>query len=65
MYRVKSLSAKRENKIALEVLTPSDKLEQYFENIDTSCETCDSCFMNIVETLRYTVSEQKHIEKAT
>ena len=64
-YRIKLVTEKRENNIPLEILTPYDKLEQYFQNIPSQCKTCDSCFGNILETLRYTPTERKHIEKAT
>ena len=37
----------------LHTLTPSEKLEQHFQCIPTPCETCDSCFENILETLIY------------
>lgn len=49
------------------VLTPIEKLEQYFEVYETpnNCVTCNDCFQNVCECLRYEPTEIDQIEKNT
>ena len=54
------------HKIPLKVLTPMDKITQYFEESEMECESCETCFDTIINNvIRYNDNEITEIERLT